>query len=182
MVKPTAYREAVGFLQSEFEFSERRACSVVGHARSSCRYVARRTMVLGLLDELRQDAVERPRFGYRRLHVLLRRRGWRVVVACLIVTFLLATAPTARALPAPPTDSHPAPTIFVDALAGSFIVSLIVLTCFLVRPKTFATQKTAVAPTALGPRTGVDLRRLDVDGDPGEFTIAGGDALAVWHF
>jgi putative transposase len=78
MVKPAAYREAVGFLQSEFEFSERRACGVLGHARSSFRYVARRTMVQGLLDELRQHAVERPRFGYRRLHVLLRRRGWQV--------------------------------------------------------------------------------------------------------
>jgi putative transposase len=78
MVKPAAYRQAVGFLRSEFEFSERRACKVLGHARSSTRYVPRRTMVQDLLDELRQQAIERPRFGYRRLHVLLRRRGWRV--------------------------------------------------------------------------------------------------------
>ena len=78
MVKPAAYRQAVGFLRSEFEFSERRACSVLGHARSSNRYVPRRTMIEGLLDQLRRDAMERPRFGYRRLHVLLRRRGWRV--------------------------------------------------------------------------------------------------------
>jgi len=77
-VKPAAYRQAVGFLRSEFEFSERRACRILGHARSSCRYVPRRTMVQALLDELRQHAVERPRFGYRRLHVLLRRRGWQV--------------------------------------------------------------------------------------------------------
>jgi putative transposase len=78
MVKPAAYRQAVGFLQGEFEFSERRACRVLGHARSSCRYAPRRTMVQALVDELRQHAAERPRFGYRRLHVLLRRRGWRV--------------------------------------------------------------------------------------------------------
>lgn len=31
-----------------------------------------------LLQELRQIASERPRFGYRRLHALLRRRGYRV--------------------------------------------------------------------------------------------------------
>ena len=31
-----------------------------------------------LLRELRQIASERPRFGYRRLHALLRRRGYRV--------------------------------------------------------------------------------------------------------
>jgi putative transposase len=78
MVKPAAYRQAAGFLRSEFEFSERRACRVLCHARSSNRYVPRRTMIEGLLDQLRRDAVERPRFGYRRLHVLLRRRGWRV--------------------------------------------------------------------------------------------------------
>ncbi len=30
MVKPAAYRQAVGFLRLEFEFSERRACSALG--------------------------------------------------------------------------------------------------------------------------------------------------------
>ena len=78
MVKPTAYRQAVGFLRGEFEFSERRACAVLGFQRSSCRYVARRTMVQGLLDDIRVHAAARPRFGYRRIHVLLRRGGWRV--------------------------------------------------------------------------------------------------------
>jgi putative transposase len=78
MVKPAAYRQAVGFLRSEFEFSERRACSALGVWRSSCRYVARRTMLQGLLDAIRGHAAARPRFGYRRIHVLLRRGGWRV--------------------------------------------------------------------------------------------------------
>ena len=35
MVKPAAYREAVGFLEREFKFSERRACGVLGQARPS---------------------------------------------------------------------------------------------------------------------------------------------------
>jgi putative transposase len=78
MVKPAAYRQAVGFLRSGFEMSERRACSVLGHARSSCRYVTRRTQMVGLVEQLRQHAATRPRFGYRRLHLLLRREGWRV--------------------------------------------------------------------------------------------------------
>ena len=78
MVKPAAYRQAVGFLQSEFEMSERRACRVLGRARSSCRYKARGVMVQGFLDDLRRHATARPRFGYRRLHVLLRRGGWQV--------------------------------------------------------------------------------------------------------
>jgi len=78
MVKPAAYRQAVGFLRSEFEFSERRACRALGFRRSSCRYVARRMMVPGLLDPIRAHAAARPRFGYRRIHVLLRRSGWRI--------------------------------------------------------------------------------------------------------
>ena len=63
MVKPSAFRQAVGFLRGEFEMSERRACTVLGFRRSSCRYVPSRTMVKGLLDEIRAHAVARPRFG-----------------------------------------------------------------------------------------------------------------------
>lgn len=78
MVKPTDFRHAVGFLRSEFDMSERRACTTLGYARSSCRYVARRPLVPGLLDDMRRHAAQRPRFGYRRIHVLLRRGGWRI--------------------------------------------------------------------------------------------------------
>ena len=78
MVKPAAYRQAVGFLRSTFNWSERRACRTLGIGRSSCRYVGRRTMPQGLMEDLRRHASERPRFGYRRIHVMLRRGGWRV--------------------------------------------------------------------------------------------------------
>lgn len=36
MVKPAAYGQTVGFLQGEFEMSERRACRALGQARLSC--------------------------------------------------------------------------------------------------------------------------------------------------
>ena len=78
MVTPAAYREAVGFLQRELKFSERRACRVLGQGRSSCRYVPRRTTVQALLDDMLALATKRPRFGYRRIHLFLRRQGWRV--------------------------------------------------------------------------------------------------------
>ncbi len=78
MVKPAAFRQAVGFLRSEFGSSERRACRALGGARSSCRYVPRPTVEQGLVEELRRHATARPRFGYRRLHVLLRRGGWSI--------------------------------------------------------------------------------------------------------
>jgi hypothetical protein len=101
----------------------------------------------------------------------------RVVVACFIVTFLLAAAPRpARAA------SDPARTILIGALVGAVIGGAIGVIIYLARPKTSPTQNTTAAPTALGPRTGVDLRRLDVDEDPAGLTIAGGDAIALWHF
>ncbi len=55
--------------------SERRACRVVGVDRTSVRYEGTRgddTFLRGRLNEL---AAERRRFGYRRLHVLLKREG-----------------------------------------------------------------------------------------------------------
>ena len=44
-------------------------------ARSSHRYRSRRPAAAALLERLRQLAAKRPRFGYRRLHLLLRREG-----------------------------------------------------------------------------------------------------------
>jgi putative transposase len=66
----------VGWLQTRFGFSERRASAVVGIGRSSARYRPRpRGGEAGLRRRLQELAAERPRFGYRRLHVLLRREG-----------------------------------------------------------------------------------------------------------
>ena len=51
---------------------------MVGLARSTCRYQPRRPAWPELRERLRTLAGERRRFGYRRLHVLLRREGYRV--------------------------------------------------------------------------------------------------------
>lgn len=58
--------------------SERRACRVIGADRSSIRYEASRPDDADLRTRLRELAQERRRFGYRRLHVLLRREGVQV--------------------------------------------------------------------------------------------------------
>lgn len=58
--------------------SERRVCELIGVARSSCRYQPKAGRDAGLRAALRELALERPRFGYRRLWVLLRRGGWGV--------------------------------------------------------------------------------------------------------
>jgi putative transposase len=70
-------RADADWLRLEYAASERRVCGLIGMAVSSYRYQATRCD-----DELRARLVElareKPRFGYRRLHVLLRRDGGRV--------------------------------------------------------------------------------------------------------
>jgi len=69
----------VGVMREAQGLSERRACRLVGMARTSCRYEAQRQGQEEKLKlRLRTLAGERRRFGYRRLVVLLRREGWAV--------------------------------------------------------------------------------------------------------
>ena len=67
-------KAAVGQVRGEYAFSERRACLLMTMAVSSYRYQARRCDE-GLRVRLVELAREKPRFGYRRLHVLLQRSG-----------------------------------------------------------------------------------------------------------
>src|SRR4029077_13466953 len=78
MVTPAAKREAVAHVCSAFEMSERRACRIIGCVRMTVRYRSRRSNDAQLRERLRALAHERRRFGYRRLHVLLRREGFIV--------------------------------------------------------------------------------------------------------
>ena len=78
MVTPAAHREAAAHLQSAYEMSERRACRVLGVDRTSVRYQATKSDDGALRERLKALAAERRRFGYRRLHVLLRREGHAV--------------------------------------------------------------------------------------------------------
>jgi putative transposase len=75
MVTPVVKREAVAHLRAVFGMSERRACSVIGADRKSMRYRSRRADDADLRLRLRELAQQRRRFGYRRLHILLRRDG-----------------------------------------------------------------------------------------------------------
>ena len=64
--------------RTEARLSERRACGLMEMNRGSCRYQRRAENNEPLRARLRELAQERRRFGYRRLHVLLRREGWAV--------------------------------------------------------------------------------------------------------
>ena len=70
-------KAAVEHLEETFAFSERRACRLVGLAASTLRYQPKSSDE-ALQTRLVELAQERPRFGYRRLHVLLRRDGMEV--------------------------------------------------------------------------------------------------------
>ncbi|WP_438810743.1 IS3 family transposase [Sphingobium chlorophenolicum] len=75
VVTPAAQRDAVAHLQMTLGMSERRACRVISADRKSMRYRSCRADDGDLRSRLRELAQQRRRFGYRRLHILLRRDG-----------------------------------------------------------------------------------------------------------
>jgi putative transposase len=70
-------KAAIGQMREEYAFSERRACGVMRLAVGSYRYASRRSDE-PLRSRLVELAREKPRFGYRRLQVLLSWSGERV--------------------------------------------------------------------------------------------------------
>jgi len=62
----------------DHHLSERRACGLTSLHRSTKRYRVRRDGQQGLRARLRELACAHPRYGYRRLWVLLRREGQRI--------------------------------------------------------------------------------------------------------
>ncbi|NKL03353.1 IS3 family transposase [Rhizobium leguminosarum bv. viciae] len=75
VMTPAAKRKAVAHLMSHHEMSERRACKAIGFCRMTVRYETRRDNDHELRERMKALAHERRRFGYRRIHVLLRREG-----------------------------------------------------------------------------------------------------------
>ncbi|WP_404516113.1 IS3 family transposase [Bradyrhizobium ottawaense] len=78
VVTPAAKRKAVAHLVAAHGMSERRACKAIGCCRMTMRYQTTRADEAGLRQRMRVIAQERRRFGYRRLHVLLKREGYVV--------------------------------------------------------------------------------------------------------
>lgn len=67
-----------GFAQSEHGLSERWACTLMEVDRSSYVYEPRLNRNIELREELLRLARQKPRYGHRRLHVLLERCGHAV--------------------------------------------------------------------------------------------------------
>ena len=74
-MRPAQRRAVVAYVQARFGLSQRRACRLVGAGRSTVRYRSRPREDSVVRRRLRELAAARPRFGYRRLHILLRRDG-----------------------------------------------------------------------------------------------------------
>lgn len=74
-MKPAAQRKAVEHVRQLFAISERRACVILSVDRTSMRYAHRRSDDGDLRSRLREIALERRRFGYRRLGIMLAREG-----------------------------------------------------------------------------------------------------------
>ena len=74
-MKPAVQREVIRHWRSHFGLSQRRACGLIGIHRSTYRYRTRPREDGLIRGRLIAHAERRPRFGYRRLHVLLQREG-----------------------------------------------------------------------------------------------------------
>jgi len=78
VVTPDVKRKAVAHLIDRHQVSQRRACAVLQVDRSSIRYQSKRSDDTDLRQAIRRVAVERRRFGYRRINVMLQREGIHV--------------------------------------------------------------------------------------------------------
>lgn len=65
-------------MQAFWKVSQRRACGVLRFAPKSYRYRSRRRGQAALEQRIREICETRVRYGYRRVHVVLRREGWFV--------------------------------------------------------------------------------------------------------
>jgi len=108
-------RRVVTHLHAAYAVSVRRATRLVGLSRSRWHYRPRRPLrdapIRARLEEL---ATERPRFGYKRLHVLLRREGIAVNLKRVYRLYreerLLVRPHRSRKRTAEPRVPLPAPT------------------------------------------------------------------------
>ncbi len=75
LLRPGSRRAFVNWAIEEKSYSQRRACGLIGLDPKTYRYASRRSDDAELRARLKALASERRRFGYRRLHILLKREG-----------------------------------------------------------------------------------------------------------
>ena len=75
MVAPRAKRACCKAVEQIHGYSERKACQLVGANRASIRYEDNKPDIGLLKEKIISIAHEKRRYGYRRIHVLLKRKG-----------------------------------------------------------------------------------------------------------
>ena len=65
-------------VRSAWKVSIRRACAVIRMEPSTYHYRGKRRSQAALIGRIKEIASTRERYGYRRIHVLVRREGWHV--------------------------------------------------------------------------------------------------------
>jgi putative transposase len=78
MVAPMRRRFAYPFLIAAFKISQRRACELLKVNRKTLNRKSVKTDVPALRARIKDIAATRVRYGYPRIHILLRREGWIV--------------------------------------------------------------------------------------------------------
>jgi putative transposase len=76
-MKPGRKRKLIDEVRSEWQVSIRRTCTALEFDRSTYHYKSRRSGQAAFEHRIKEICHARVRYGYRRVHVLLRREGWR---------------------------------------------------------------------------------------------------------
>jgi len=75
---PGRKRKLVDEVRSEWQVSIRKACEALEVDRSTYHYKSRRSGQATLEHRIKEICHVRVRYGYRRVHILLRREGWTI--------------------------------------------------------------------------------------------------------
>jgi len=77
-VRPVRKRKLVDAMCKQWDVSIRRACQTLEMETSTYHYKSRRRGQADLERRIKEICATRVRYGYRRVHVLLRRDGWQI--------------------------------------------------------------------------------------------------------
>nr|WP_186265382.1 IS3 family transposase [Burkholderia gladioli] len=78
VARPALRRDVVAYVVSHYGLTMRRACRLLKQPRSVQYYRSVKDPRPELRSRMREIAYTRVRYGYRRVHVLLRREGWQL--------------------------------------------------------------------------------------------------------
>ena len=78
MVSPKIKRAIAKTVEEKHDLSQRRAFKLVSLHRSVGRYTTKKVEEEQIKEEIKAIALDRPRFGYRRIHVVLKKKGLKM--------------------------------------------------------------------------------------------------------